>query len=684
MSARGNILYSLTLFCLWAGLLAGVAQAQTPVESVRPYPSLATAVSQGPLSSATSPNPNPLPMHSLLAPYLARSTEARQSQASVPANTGDSIPLDFAPWWESRISIPTQSSSLAVGVDDLLQAALAHSSNIRAISIEPNIRDSYLFEEGAAFDWRTFLETGYNDKNDPVGNLLTTGNNENRLKDRTWNANGGIRRTNEQGGELELAQRLGTQQNNTRFLSPNPQGTSRLELNYTHPLMNGAGRYYNRSRIVLAEIDSRRSRDEVTSLLQEHLLQVTEAYWDLYRARSRFLQRVTLYQAAEQVLEMLSGRGELDVLNRQVLRAKAEVAKRRSEIARAATQIENAESQLRVLVNDPALTQAAELTPLVSPLLARVQVSLADSLGTALVHQPEIAQAIRTLDATSVRLGVARNELLPKLDLLMSTYVAGLEGGTRSLAAWNNQFIDGRPGFSVGLLWEMPQGNRAARAREERRRFELQQAASQFEYTVETSLTVVEIAVREVDTSYQEMVGRYQTILAAAEETSYLSDRYTLLPGVNDSATLLLEDLLAAQERQADEEAAFVDSQINYSLSLVRLRKAMGTLLLTEPIRYQAIASPEPPQLPSWEELNLPTVPLGAANPTWTRPVSITALESDDPDVATAAPNGAPGSPALTTRSVEPHSVGSAASEGEREATTPYKNFPRLIPNRQN
>ncbi len=638
-------------------MLAGFAHSQTPVEWAHVYPAEAMPVSQGSPPTATAPAPHPL--HSMLVPYLARSMEARQLQPRLPANADDSIPLDFSPWWESRISLPTHPTSIAVGVDELLQAALVHSPNIRAISIESGIRDTFMFEEGAAFDWRTFLETGYSDKNDPVGNQLTTGNNENRLKDRNWNANGGIRKTNEQGGEVELAQRLGAQRNNTRFLDPNPQATARLELNYTHPLMNGAGRYYNRSRIVLAEIDSSRSRNDATRLLQDHLLQVTEAYWDLYRARSRFVQRVTLYQAAEQVLEMLSGRGELDVINRQILRAKAAVAKRHSELARAATQIDNAVSQLRVLVNDPALMQAAELTPLVSPLLARVEVSLADSLGTALVHQPDIAQAIRTLDATSVRLGVARNELLPKLDLLMSTYVAGLEGGARSLSAWNNQFVDGRPGFSVGILWEQPQGNRAARAREERRRLELQQASNQFEYTVATTLTVVEIAVREVGTSYREMVGRYHAIIAAAEETSFLSDRYALMPGINDSATLLLEDLLNAQERQADEEAAFVDSQVNYTLSLVRLRKTMGTLLLADPINYHPIAGPSPVQSPNWEELNLPTVPRLETS------IHTPAQSASTPGMGASIPNDV----SLPTAD---YGVGAAA----------YKNFPSLLPER--
>jgi outer membrane protein TolC len=314
---------------------------------------------------------------------------------------------------------------------------------------------------------------------------------------------------------------------------------------------------------------------------------------------------------------------------------------------------------LRVLVNDPALMQASELTPLVSPLLARVEVSMADSLGTALVHQPDIAQAVRTLDATSVSLGVARNELLPKLDLLMSTYVAGLEGGARPLSAWSNQFVDGRPGFSVGLLWEQPQGNRAARAREERRRLELQQASKQFEYTVATTLTLVEIAVREVGTSYREMVGRYHTIVAAAEETSFLSDRYALMPGSNDSATLLLEDLLNAQERQADEEAAFVDSQVNYTLSLVRLRKAMGTLLLADPIHYQPIAGSSPVQLPNWEELDLPTVPhFETSIHTPPRSASMSGTEA-------SLPNNS-----------------SLPTAGYGEDAAAYKDFPPLIPNR--
>ena len=135
----------------------------------------------------------------------------------------------------------------------------------------------------------------------------------------------------------------------------------------------------------------------------------------------------------------------------------------------------------------------------------------------------------------------------------------------------------------------------------------MQQATSQFENTVEVSLTEVEIAVREVATTYREMLGKYHAMLAAADETFYLSDRYALLPGINDSAVLLLEDLLDAQERQADEEAAFVDAQVSYSVSLIRLRKAMGTLLLTDPVGSQLDRQQRSsPQLPAWEQREPP------------------------------------------------------------------------------
>ncbi len=437
---------------------------------------------------------------------------------------------------------------------------LRFSPHIKSFEVDPAIQRTFLAEEAAAFDWRSFMEQRYDNTNDPVGNDLTTGNANTRFIQEEWLGRSGLRRRNRVGGEFEISQRFGYLDNNSRFLNPPQQGNSRLELNYTQPLLNGAGRAVNESLIVLADVNFHAAGDEFVAQLQDHLLQVTETYWELYRARAEFFQRQRLLQSAKMILANLAGRTEVDVLDRQVLRAKSAVANRQSEIVRAKTSIRNAESRLRLLVNDPALLQSSwlEMTPVDVPMVGDLPMTAADGIATALANRPDISQAIRELRASSVKLGVSRNQLLPQLDLLLNTYVAGLQGDAEVLQAFVNQYSDGRPGFTVGLQFEMPLGRRAPKAQFERRNLEMSRALSQFRATVETGLTEVEIALREVATTHNEMQARYQAMLASYNETQFLVDRWETLPGIDDSSTLLLEDLLDSQERSAGEEAAFV------------------------------------------------------------------------------------------------------------------------------
>jgi outer membrane protein TolC len=315
--------------------------------------------------------------------------------------------------------------------------------------------------------------------------------------------------------------------------------------------------------------------------LQDHSVKVAQAYWDVYRARALLLQKQKLFDRAMSILQLLKAREEVDAVQRQVLRAEAAVASRRSDITRFAAAIRNAESQLRLLVNDPQLFDGGtiELIPAELPAPGQVNVSLRGSLEAALYYRPDVAQAVREIRAAGVRLGVAKNELLPRLDFIASTYVAGLEGDARIATAFGNQFSVGEPGYSFGLLFEVPLGNRTARAEYQRRQAELSQATFAFRSTVETGLTEVEIAVREVETAYQEVVSRYQAMFAADAEEKYLYQRWRLIPGHDGATPHLLEDLLDAQDRLADEEAGFVAAQVSYVLALTRLKQATGTLL---------------------------------------------------------------------------------------------------------
>ena len=516
----------------------------------------------------------------VLEPYHTRS-QLYANEAAPP--TSSQLPPEFVPWWltPNGSALGIRPQPFYVALDELIQNALSNSPHIQIAATETHIRQAQLVAESAQFDWLTFLETRYDDLNDPIGNTLTTGNNDDRFTQQEFFTRGGLRRRNNNGSEIELSQRLGTLDNNSRFLLPPDQGNSRLELSYRHPLLRGGGTAVNQSLVVLTDIDFRIASDELLVQIQNHLTDVTETYWELVRARSELIQRQRLLTQAKAILEKLEGRAAVDALDRQIFRAKAAVAKREAEIARSVTSVKNAESRLRLLVNDRDIINASgrELIPADLPSLEHLPIQLGDAVSTALSNRPDISQAIREITATSVRLGVARNDLLPKLDLIVGSYVAGLDGDFDSLNAWVSQFRDGRPGFNVGFEFEIPIGNRAAIARQERRNWEANRALHEFRAIVETGLTEVELAVREVHTAYQEMQGRYYAMRAAFNESSYLADRWKTLPDQNDSVPQLLESLLDSQERLTDEEGAFAKAQFDYSVSIIKLKQAMGTLV---------------------------------------------------------------------------------------------------------
>ncbi|RMF39665.1 MAG: hypothetical protein D6753_13270 [Planctomycetota bacterium] len=113
----------------------------------------------------------------------------------------------------------------------------------------------------------------------------------------------------------------------------------------------------------------------------------------------------------------------------------------------------------------------------------------------------------------------------------------------------------------------------------QRRHLEMTQAFHEFRATVEAAMTEVEIKARDLETTFGEMVGRYMAMQAAREEAEFLLDRWRMLADENDAVVLLLEDLLDAQERLAEQESALAQAQSDYALAIVRLQQATGRLL---------------------------------------------------------------------------------------------------------
>lgn len=497
------------------------------------------------------------------------------------------IPAVLKPWWQDSVTHPLDRCAPPLGVtlDNVILGTLIHSPRVRVLTETPLIRTAAITEECARFDPRTYAESKFVDTSDPVGSILTTGGAP-RFIDQNWTYNMGFRRRTPTGAQFEASQRFGYENNNSIYFVPTQQGTARMALSLTQPLLNGAGRAYNSSLIVLADIDAKIARDQFSKELQALLVEVHRAYWDLYLQRSVLLQRKRLYAEAVKILEELDARKEVDVVGSQLVRARAAVATRDAAVIRYSTNVRNAESKLLALVNDPALLAACrkELVPTQVPIHGYYDVCLQDALILALQYRPEINAATRELRAAGVRADISKNELLPVFNALVGTYVSGLEGNSGVFQAWGDQFSVGRPTYSGGLTFDMPYGNRAALARFQQRRLELRQLANQLQATATNIRAEVEISVREVSTTYREMASRQRAMAADQAEIDYLLERWRLLPGEQQVAGVVLDDVLKAQERLADASYDFTAALVSYNLSLINLKRVTGTLLEYEEI----------------------------------------------------------------------------------------------------
>ena len=514
----------------------------------------------------------------------------------VNAGTSYGVGVDtFADaWWERHVKNSMREvQPMPADLHTILYLAIHHSNQIQIAKMDPLIRETAVQEADSAFDWVRYLDAAWNDTSEPVSNALTVGGNGTRFNDQTYQATGGVRRTTRSGGQLDISQRFGWQDNNSQFFIPNDQATGRLTLSYTHPLLRGRGAAYNNAIVFLAQLDSEVAQDEFLSILQDELLEITRAYWNLHLERATLAHQLRLYLRTQEIHRTLAARQVVDAQGTQLVLAASALENRRAELIRAQTAVTNSETRLRGMLNAQELgnSDQVELIP-VEPLPDfHMQTDLQNELQVALQNRPEVRAAVQQVKAGSVRLGVAQNELLPALNLVTQGYLSGLQGDSDFTRAFGDQFSVGRPSYSVGFQYELPVGNRLAKSRVCRRQHELTRLQTEYARALEAVTTEVDIAVRELHTSYREIVAKRRALAAAEAEVSTIDKRWQRMIDGNGTSSLNLESLLRAQERVTEAEREYVTSQLTYSLAMVNLKRSNGTLLQSEAVSVTPVCN---------------------------------------------------------------------------------------------
>lgn len=503
------------------------------------------------------------------------------------------IPVGRA-WWDATVGRPIRADARPweMDLDGLLMIALEHSDHVLAVSLEPEIRETEISRQMAQFDTLSFLDSKWNDLNDPVGNTLTTGGPSRYLDDH-WFNKGGFKRLNWYGGQAELAQEMGLRNTNSVFFLPESQANMRLVMSYTQPLMRGRGRCYNESIVVLAQADTELARRDLERQLQEHFYQVAEAYWRLWLERARYLQQKDAAASTAKLLAELEGRREIDVLQSHILRARGAMAVRQAAVQRADLAVRNQETRLWAITGAPELhlSRATELVPQSLPSFELPPLDRDASVQEALQQRPEVTATLEKIRAAQTKLDVATHELMPALNLALQGYAHGLNGQFDVGRAFVNQFALGAPGYTAGIYYEAPIGNAAAQARLRRRQLEARQLALQFEATLKQVSADVDNSIRDIDAARATAHGQHHAMLAARGELDYLLARWRMMPGEDRATSLMMDEVLDALDRLVAAEGALAQAQVDYALALIQFKRATGQLFQVQ--RVGALPHPE-------------------------------------------------------------------------------------------
>lgn len=524
----------------------------------------------------------------LTAGEVANLAALKASSAPNPATAADDA--TFSPWWQAGVTAPLAALAKTENgqLDQLFAQALQYSSQMKVFADLPLIRRTTIQEADGDFDTRLFAEGSITDIDEPVGDKLRTGGPDRYNEDSTGLAFG-LRRKFLPGTEVKLEQQFNRYDNNSEYLDPHDQARTRTGISLTQPLLKGFGPDYNRAPENLAKIDSASANQELRRQMNSHLLEITRSYWGLYMERSIYLQKQRLAEKTEEIFRKMEGRVAIDVQPSLLSRAKSQTLAHRLDADEAKFAILNAQSRLWALVNDPALAdpQGLELVTSEQPRHDLPAETMAALLATTLANRPEIDQSINQIQSAALRHYQSINELFPDLHLYAEAYTSGLKGDYDSEEAFQQQWDEGDPSYNVGLRFEFPLANNAAKARAERKKIEIRQLINQLDTTVTNVLLEAQISYREVVKNHMAMARRYAVMKSTEEEISDLISRIDVQLAKSEEYGAILYQLLDALERLNTAELDFSASELTYNLSLYNLQSVKGVLLADNKIQVR-------------------------------------------------------------------------------------------------
>ncbi len=356
------------------------------------------------------------------------------------------------------------------------------------------------------------------------------------------------------------------------YATPAGNYATRVGVSVTQSLLRGYGLDVNLASLRQARLDTRSSEYELRGFAESLVAQTEEAYWNCALAQQQIqITEKSLDLAKDQLKETLDRIQLGNVAATEKIAAEAEVALREEDLINARSAFDTARLQLLRLLSPNGKTFERDLVLLDQP-TAMMQTpvdNLADHIEAAQRMRPDLNQARLLVERDELQIVKTKNGLLPQLNLFINL---GRTGYSSSFAGSVSNVNANDYDALVGLNFEYPPANRAAKAADAAARLSRNQA----EQAVGNLAQSVELDVR---TAFVEIL-RTRAQVTATEASRTLEEETVRVEQeklrIGRSTSLLVataeRDLLASQ-------IAYVQAVAGYRNALVELYRLEGTLL---------------------------------------------------------------------------------------------------------
>lgn len=391
------------------------------------------------------------------------------------------------------------------------------------------------------------------------------------------------------GGNFSMNLSTRRTETNSQFYFLNPSWFTRLSADFTQPLLKNFGTLVSRSGIVIARTSRKQAAENLKLQVIDVLQQVDQAYWDYTAAQFAIEVKQHSLELAQQLLDETRERirvGTSAPIDQ--IQSEASVAARRQDVILAENALANAEDALKkVLGFETPEEWNLRIKTTDSYEFKVIHADLGKSINEALKNRSELYRQKLGLQLSDLNVKLARNALLPELNL-QATYGFGGLGGTLStvdpvtgrVTKITGGFDDSLdqvirldyPQWSMGLNLKMPLGNTSAKADLARRRFEKDKSEAQLAALKQSITHEVRLAVRGLRDGAASVDAAIASRKAAEKNVEAEQTKFDNGLSTNFQVLKIQDDLAAARLTE-------IQSRLQYRKAIIAYLVATGKLL---------------------------------------------------------------------------------------------------------